>query len=308
VDSLSRFEKLKEDASSSQILSFDAQKITDQATSAHNYSIILLFSTDRKDINCPQCRPINEEFKTVVSYFFHLLGKEGLNSRIFSENPVFFAKCEITDCQDLFLKAGWKMFPLLVQLPPRSSKGEIKFSSLPFMHELMDDFSASQMAKFVESVTHFPIYISPPLLATYGWYLLVLVVGGLIIRVFPQVLSQLNQPNLWFALCLGVYGFTMAGTVFNAIHRPPLSYKNPQTGDQHFIYPSARQQFVFEGMIMAGLLCGCSLLYVGLTIRIKYIKESWKQRMYFFPIGIGFLVLQFLVLQIFKIKYPYYPF
>lgn len=50
----------------------------------------------------------------------------------------------------------------------------------------------------------------------------------------------------------------MAGTVYNSIHAPPFAYRHPQSKQLYLIYPSARQQFVGEGLIMAGLcMCCC---------------------------------------------------
>lgn len=46
----------------------------------------------------------------------------------------------------------------------------------------------------------------------------------------------------------------MSGPVFNAINKPPFSYRHPQNGQVFYIYPSARQQFVAEGLIM-GAIC-----------------------------------------------------
>lgn len=45
----------------------------------------------------------------------------------------------------------------------------------------------------------------------------------------------------------------MVGFVFNAINNPPWNYRNPQTGQMMYIYPSSRHQFGQEGYLMAGL-------------------------------------------------------
>lgn len=42
----------------------------------------------------------------------------------------------------------------------------------------------------------------------------------------------------------------MSGPVFNAINNPPFSYKQQQNGQVFYIYPSPRQQFIAEGLIM----------------------------------------------------------
>lgn len=67
----------------------------------------------------------------------------------------------------------------------------------------------------------------------------------------------------------------MAGTVFNAIHKPANMWRHPQTGQAMLIYPSPRMQFVYEGLLMAvlSILLSSSVF----AILVSLIELQWPE-------------------------------
>jgi len=277
------------------------------AGSKHNYSMIILFATTDDRIPCPFCKAVKQSYEEVAYAFKQSLGSEGFNSKQFLEHPVFFAHCDLMKCRDIAVQAGWREIPTIVYVPQRDTKGEgLEMINLD---GVTMDYSAETIANFVRERSGYPLKVDPSILGSILYYMALLGVLFVILRGgYPWIKTQYKRPLFWYALSMGTFAFTMAGTVFNSINKPPLFYVHPQNGQTFYIYPSARQQFVYEGFIMAVLLTFCGLSIAAFGAIVPRMKGVGKQRATFAFSLIAFYFSYISIIKIFKMKYQYYPF
>jgi len=211
-------------------------------------------------------------------------------------------------CRETFTlgadKHGWRVIPKLLVIPPRLEKGPLDVSKWIDMSAEPVFSNAVQMADWIHSVTGYKISVYIPFLDRFGNTIISVVLFCIIVYGTAPYLKQwIKEKLLWFALCLAVYFISMAGVIFNAIHNPPWSYIEPQSKQTMYFYPSARQQFVAEGIIMATLLSGISLVVVAFGAWIPHIKDNIKRRVLFFILAFLFFSLHQQITKIFKSKY-----
>jgi len=308
-----RFEKLVDAQRKSAIIELNNEDLKSYSTFKSNYSLILLFSTRNPQMpGFANSKQASREYQQVAAEFFKSLGPQGINSPQWEQNPVFFAKCEVENCRDMFVegtqKAGWRSVPKVLRIPPRSAKG-MNVGSWEDLNQEEVTESSADIAAWISKRTGYPVFITKPFLEKYGSQIMTVgVLAAIAYLLAPRIKRAFKNPMFWFVLSLGVYGFTMAGVVFNAIHAPPWYYKHPQNGQTYYIYPSARQQFVAEGLIMAVLLTGTGLIFVGFSAWVPTLKTAWAKRVGFVMLSVCFLLSHAQVMQIFRSKYGFYPF
>jgi len=312
---LSRFERMQLQSQQSTIgvVDVDAEGFSLHALGKHNYSIIALFSTTEKGIQCPLCGPVNEQFAITAAHFRNYVGGgsrhpgTGYESPEFLGNPTFLLNCDLVKCKDIAMKLQWREIPKIVFIPARDiKKNEYELEEF----QGIDDASPDRIASWISEKTHTPNFkVSAPITNQILMYVAgILGVYFLVTRVLPILKEQYKQPMFWFLMSLAAYAFAMAGTVFNSINKPPWSYKHPQNGQLFLIYPQARQQFVVEGLIMAGLLSLGAILFTTLGAYVPTFKGAWPKRGIFLVLLISFYMTYNGIFAIFKMKYSYYPF
>jgi len=308
TNKLSRYEKLKKETAQKTVIRLDTERLNLFGSSKRNYSLVVFLTTDRQDIQCPYCKPIEEEWKIVTEHFKSSLGNIGLESKKWKENPIFLGKCEVMDCQDIFVKAGWRSLPMVITVPPSDSKdtsGQLNLQSVIVMDELISSPTAESIADFVQRTTHYVIDIPQPAGLLMLWVATALAALYVIYKIYE--FGHHKSTTFWFIVSMMVFAFSMSGVVYNSIHKPPFFYKNPQNGQIHFIYPSSRSQFVAEGLLMSVLFTTGSILFVGLVTQVPKTMEPWSQRGQFLVLGISLVFVSFWIYSFFKIKFPYYP-
>jgi len=230
-------------------------------------------------------------------------------------NQFFFAKCDVENCKEAFSdgvhKAGWSALPKVLRIPPKGSK-RVDVKSWQDMSSDSVTENAAEIAAFVSTITGYKKFLERSILATIQVGLTYVLAAGGVVTTFMYILPRFavvyNNPRFWFTLSLGVYMLTQAGVVYNSIHRPPFSYRHPQSGQQVYIYPSARQQFVAEGLIMAVLQAGMGLLWVAFAEWIPNLKSASRKRVAFVLLALCFFITLSQIMNIFRVKYGFYPF
>jgi len=125
--------------------------------------------------------------------------------------------------------------------------------------------------------------------------------------LIPKIYFRRKDPLIWYGAALCVYMFVMSGSIYNAIRGTPFWHQTADGKVVSYIYPSAREQFIVEGYIMASLLTGLGLLVVALNTVPFMFKNPWTQRSF----AMGFIILLVygfnLLRAIMKKKYGHYP-
>jgi len=306
-----QYEKLIKETKTSpyNILDLNNESLRAHLSAKRSYSIVTFFTMSGPEAaqHCPQCPEILQDYREFVRQFQQKVANEGgYNGATFQEHPVFFAVCDFQKCRDLVMEAAWRALPQLAVLTPR---GSTTMKSLPVLGSFLDDSSPSNIATFVKQQTGFDISISVPLYRVVGPYVIGLVLIYVAVRLlYEKFHAQAKKPLFWFIPSLGVFAFSMAGVVFNMIHSPMFSYRNPQNGQFHYIYPSARHQFVLEGLIMAVVLSSLVLVLVGVGAVVPSIRDPVKQRVSFGFLVAAYFILWTWLMSIFRAKYNWYPF
>jgi len=309
-----RFEKLIDAQRKSSIIELNNEDLKSYASFKSNYTMILLFTSKNPQISdVSAADQTNSAYQQAADAFFQSLGPERINSEQWQQNPVFFARCDVENCREVFVdgtkKAGWRAVPKVFCLTPRSGKG-LNLGSWEDMSQEPVRASGADIAAWISHKTRYPLFLEKSFFAKYGTGLMNMAVFAVVVYLLaPRIQRAISNTMFWFVLSLGVYAFTMAGVVFNAIHpEVGFSYKHPQSGQTYYIYPSARTQFVAEGYIMAVLLTGTGLLFVLFSAWVPTLKTPWAKRAGFAVLGLSFLLSHSQVMNIFRSKYGFYPF
>jgi len=274
-----------------------------------NYSIVLLFSTRNEQIPGVEiAKQATSDLAAVADLFF---SKYGIRSAEWKKNPLFFVRCEVEQCRDVFVegtqKARWKQLPKLVFIKPKNTQSLDQEKWIDMGDPLQAD--ATDMTEWISLMSGYELKIERSLWSLYGSILSFWGSALAVLYMFyPRIKNLVNKPMFWFAVSLGVYCFTMSGAVFNAIHMPPWSHVDPRTKHITYIYPSARQQFVSEGLILAVLLSGLGLLFVSFSSWIPTLKEAWQKRVGFTLLGLCFYLSLAQLMALFRVKHGWYPY
>jgi len=310
----SRFDKLKELQRKSTILDFTDDSIQGYTTQVSNYTIVLLMATTNIQVpGADLAKVATQQFSIVANSYLQSLGSEQLDSPTFLKDPIFFARCELEKCRETFReggsKAGWRAIPKLFVIRPRSVKGGVDVTKWVDMSGDPVSADAFGIAKWIKEVTGYSFTVQVSFFDRYSNDLItVFLLGVVIYGLYPRLKVLVQIRLFWFAVGMGVYCFSMAGVVFNAIHNPPWNYVHPQNKQVMYIYPSARQQFVAEGLILAALLGGLGLVVLGFGAWIPSLKDNSKRRVGFAVLSIMFFFLYQQLMTIFRSKYGWYPF
>jgi len=176
------------------------------------------------------------------------------------------------------------------------------------MDELMRDISAQGIANFISRTARVSMESKMPQTPSLFIYVALLLLLLLTLRnAIPAILENYRTPYFWFLVAMTAYFFCMAGIVFNAIHQPGLFYTHPVSRKIMLFYPSARQQFVIEGYIMAGILSGLGFVTIGFNTILPSIDDAWKQRGVATFLAFVFWLLWTTLMTVFRSKYPWYP-
>eukprot|EP01116_Phalansterium_solitarium_P003566 TRINITY_DN14387_c0_g1_i1.p1 TRINITY_DN14387_c0_g1~~TRINITY_DN14387_c0_g1_i1.p1 ORF type:complete len:353 (-),score=97.35 TRINITY_DN14387_c0_g1_i1:141-1199(-) len=307
---LSRFEKLQLASIKSGVVEFTSKSLAAYATEKRNYSLVMIFTTASEQVSCPMCKPVDEQFKLVAEAFKLSLGNENFSSSRLLRAPVFFGRGELLKNQDVFRRAGWRSLPLIVAIPPNDVSVRELDPTTWIMHDtLQADFSAPAIADFVRRASGYPISLPEPANGS-PWTLAAvsMVLGIVLVRlVLPCLWANRRNPLVLYALSVLEFALVMAGVVYNAIVAPPWWHQHPATGRPIVVFPSARQQFVAEGIIASTLLCCTGLLWFMLSVYVPTIKHAAMQRFNFFSLLILFCLSLHLLLKLFCMKFSHYP-
>jgi oligosaccharyltransferase complex subunit gamma len=305
-----KFQKLLKSTSEKKVpvVEFTGESLDRYAKQDRDFHLVVLITTENPRYNCEQCPQINQEFNRMASMYRDSF-EGGFQSQKFLENPAFFGKCEAAKCMDFYKGGNYRTFPVMLHFRPSNKNlTEIEYRKIDQITTIYDDPSAEAAGRALgphlgyQFITPTPIY---KLLALYGTAIVALILIGR--SVYPKVKPTLESRNFWFLCCLAVFMFVMAGTVFNSIHRPPLFYRHPQTKQALLVYPSSRQQFVLEGIIVSVLFVTGGMFFVGFTSHVPTFKDPAKQRGMFVICALGFFTCWYWIMTFFKVKHAYYP-
>jgi len=280
----------------------------DPSKQTQNFSLAILFTLQDAQ-QCPYCPIVSEIFVKAAETYQKTLGYAGYESATFLNNPIFFAVCDYQRCMPIMKNLGIDSLPRIGIIVP-SSKLKLQRGQpqRPYGIQFMDLNKENDIAAFVSKKTghSMEVPLSTLELATAVLSLAFLVIL-FVFMVLPKLSKIYKQPMFWFALSLAVYAFVMSGGVYNSIHHPGWYYKAPN-GAITLIYPSPRQQFIVEGLLMSATLTGLGIITISLTQYIPQAKDPWQQRILFAMIATAWVVCYRFLFSVFRMKNRHYPY
>jgi thiol-disulfide isomerase/thioredoxin len=298
---------LREESGDLHTLRLDSASLKQVATTGpRNYTLLLYFTSNTEQYPCEPCVGMQQELNKVVAEYQKQHGKR---------DNLYFATVDIVDVQDLIeqLRKRVPNIPSLIHLPPTTESGkQFKFQTRD-VYTFTGEDSAATLAQFINSVAKTNIKIAENRLKLSGWRLYLIGFGmliGLVLLATYQYAPEKTRnraPLLFFNLTCVLYFVILSGIIYNSIHNPP-KYHTDQRGNIWLFMPNLRSHFQVEGYIIGALSLAISIAVILLNEWTPKIQDSGKAWSYF-------LVLLFLavgcfafVLQVFKMKAPYYPY
>jgi len=288
-------------------LRLDSASLKQVATTGpRNYTLLLYFTSNTAQYPCEPCVEMQQEVNKVVAED---------KKQHSTQNNLFFATVDIVDVQDLIeqLRKRVPNIPSLIHLSPTNESGkQFKFQTRD-VYVFTGEDNAASLAQFVNSAAKTNIKIADNRLKLSGTRLYLIGFGLLIGLVFlatyqyaPEK-TRRRAPLLFFNLTCVLYFVIISGIIYNSIHNPP-KYHTDQRGNIWLFMPNLRSHFQVEGYIIGALSLAVGIAVILLNEWIPHVQDSGKAWSYFLLVlflGVGCFAF---VLQVFKLKSPYYPY
>jgi hypothetical protein len=182
---------------------FTSDSLRQQLSTPRNYSLaIIVTAVETREVPCPTCKEVAQNFDVVRSTYMRMLGDAGSSSPLFFSHPIVFAKCDLRKCYDLLVQARLQAIPAVIYIGPRSASERSETEAFDMMPEATSA-SAEDIAAFLSKKTGLTIQTN------WQFYSRILYVVGTVVflflfytRILPLLKSNLSHPFIWFPICL----------------------------------------------------------------------------------------------------------
>ncbi|KAF9201708.1 oligosaccharyl transferase subunit ost3/OST6 [Haplosporangium sp. Z 27] len=279
------------------VIELDSLAFEEVMAKPRNYSMAILFTAVGPEFQCVPCLNFDPEFKLVASGW----------SKLPDKTKLFFGSLDFKVGQAVFQKFGMNSAPSVLFFPPSDS-----ISSNPASDRYdfsRNGFTAEPFANWVNSKAEIKLHVQRPIDFVA---LAVKVLGGLsflgtIYIIFTKAGSISTSKYFWSAASMFTIFIMISGHMWNQIRGPPYTVPG-RDGRPGFIAQGFQNQFGLETQIIAvvyAVITGSIISLIGVVPRIE---NPSTQRMAVW-ISMGIFVFMFSVLiQIFRVKNPGYPF
>ncbi|CAM9092064.1 unnamed protein product [Pylaiella littoralis] len=272
------------------------------------YEAFVFFTATGSSFKCSACGPQFEEFKTMAESYQVAKAK---TPEILNEIDIYFFVADYGQNRGSFQKLGLQSVPKILHFPPSLGEGEGGRYAVDQSRHLQSvgEVKAEAMARFVKDKTGIaiPIVRPEPPVAAILCTLLVLAMLMIkpIISNLGRLLRTIRNKYLWLTITLLVYTFGISGGVYDIIRNPAPFVLNKDESIRWF-HPQSNAQFVVEGFITGGLTLLCGLSGILLVHVAPKIKHKQVQQVAVMVFGVGFLMLFYNVMRLYKSKNPWY--
>lgn len=266
--------------------------------SNRNYSVLVVFTAASSQMNCEPCKR--------VAPIIDLLSSS-LNRRVDSETPTFIANLDFAHGRDIFMRYGIQSIPILMFFPPDVGP-RAKPSGSYEVFNSNGEFYPEDISEWISGLSGSNIHLSSPIDFASMAVKVVFVISILLtIRsFFDQIKAVLSSRKLWSFFCIGWTVVMCSGYMWSNIRGSP--YTGATKGQPSLISGGFQYQFGIEPQIVSFLYASLSILFISLLIKLPENTVVSSQRISAY-VSIGmFLFLYSVLLAVFRIKYPAYPY
>ncbi|KAF9123975.1 oligosaccharyl transferase subunit ost3/OST6 [Mortierella sp. 14UC] len=279
------------------IIQLDSLAFEDVLAKPRNYSMVVLFTAISPEFNCAPCLNFDPEYKMVAAGW----------SKLANKSQLFFSSLDFKAGQAIFQKFGMNSAPSVLYFPASSS----------ISHDPSQDrydfgksgFQAESFAAWLESRSGIKVKVQRP----FDFMGLAVKVLGTFTAVFAVTIFARKgrkifvSKYLWSTISMITIFVMISGHMWNQIRQPPYSVPN-RDGRSGFIANGFQNQFGLETQIVAVLYSLLTAATIGLIAVVPRIETPLAQRTAVW-VCMGMFTFTFSVLiQIFRIKNPSYPF
>ncbi|KAG0272304.1 oligosaccharyl transferase subunit ost3/OST6 [Linnemannia exigua] len=279
------------------IIQLDSLAFEDVMAKPRNYSMVVLFTAISPEFNCVPCQNFDPEYKMVAAGW----------SKLANKSQLFFSVLDFKAGQAIFQKFGMNSAPSVLYFPASTS----------ISHDPSQDrydfgksgFQAEPFAEWLQSRSGVKVKVQRP----FDFMGLAIKVLGTFTAVFAAAVFAkkgrkiFSSKYFWSTVSLITIFVMISGHMWNQIRQPPYSVPN-RDGRSGFIAQGFQNQFGLETQIVAVLYSLLTAATIGLIAVVPRIENPFGQRTAVW-VCMGMFTFTFSVLiQIFRIKNPSYPF
>ncbi|KAF8522288.1 dolichyl-diphosphooligosaccharide-protein glycotransferase [Hysterangium stoloniferum] len=286
-------------AANNGVVKLDDESYNLLASPDRDWSSVIQLTALGGAFKCPPCKELDPIFRT--------LGKAWSKVNSAERDQHFFATLDFEDGKETFRKLGLASAPMVRVMPPAQgprSPANGNFDSIVFDFG-NTGFDTALLAEQLSRHTPVPIpYRAPPNYALIATSAGSLIASAVVARfILPILLSRWT----WAIFSIGTSLVMVGGYMFVRIRGMPYVAGDPNGGVQ-LISPGFQSQYGIEVQIIAFIYGLLSLSFVVLTLLVPRQTSAARQR-YGVYVWTGIsLALFSVLLSVFRIKNPGYPF
>ncbi|CAM9818866.1 unnamed protein product [Pylaiella littoralis] len=236
------------------------------------YHLVVLFTAFEAKYKCVSCRIIEEPFGKVAKAY-----RQQFDLRE-TEHKVVFARIDIAEGSETFGRHGLQSAPRMFLMPqgksfpPKEYIGDFEVTrGMSRSDGSVDDFLHD-----LGAITGAEVLLLPDTSGLLPGALLMGVVLGIVAQSFADVpsraLAVARHKGLWFLVSMGCYMTGVGGVIYCIIRNPNSHGFNQETGETAMFNPGGREQFWYEGAVVAILYLFMSAALLGV-----YLAAGWKR-------------------------------
>ncbi|KAK3814904.1 MAG: hypothetical protein J3Q66DRAFT_432643 [Benniella sp.] len=276
------------------IIELDANAFEEVMASPRNYSMSVLFTAISPEYQCAPCLNFDPEYKLVAAGW----------SKLPDKSQIFFGVLDFKVGQTIFQKFGMNSAPSVLFFPAADSAS--KHDRYDFSR---NGFQAEQFVEWINGNAKTNIIVKRPVdvVALAVKVLGVLLAISAVVLIYTKAGKLSSSKYFWSSVSMFTIFIMISGHMWNHIRNPPYTVQG-RDGRPGFIAQGFQNQFGLESQIVAivyAVLTGCVILLISV---IPKIENPTMQRTAVW-VSMGLFVFMFSVLvQLFRIKNPAYPF
>lgn len=247
---------------------------------------------------CAPCRQFNPNFNAVAKSWQSKAPAD-------KKDTIFFATLDFADGRDIFQKLGLSSAPVLNVWPPAKGPHKKPGKADPWTYDFNAfSFEASTLASELSKHTIVPI----PYKAPFNWALAsniaaVIIIGSLVVRVAYMYLGGFIFSRWTWALAVVLTMLTFtSGHMFVKIRGMPTTMRG------QWIAGGYQNQYGAETTVISGIYGTLAFAQLMLILGVPHAKSAGSQRMSIYIFSFLMIIVFSMLVSLFRIKNPSYPF
>ncbi|BGP70884.1 oligosaccharyltransferase complex subunit gamma [Rhodotorula toruloides] len=284
------------------LLSLDAASYDELTSSPRDYSVSVVLTALGAQYKCQPCQLLQPEYT--------LLAKQWSSTKKSSDEEHFFAYLDFQNGPEVFQRLGLQTAPVFQLFMPTEgprATGKLAAETVDFGRT---GFKAESIASHLSAHANLPsLKFARPVDKTKVLKTVASVVVGVLAvwRMWPLFVVVFTRRYIWSAICIFTILFMTSGYMWTQIRRP-LYVQAERNGQVSYIAGGYQTQLGAEVHIISAIygILGFSAYILAYTI--PKLTDPVRQRLGVYVWTGVFIVMSGVLMNIFHMKQPGYPF